>query len=173
VDFSGKDPTDEGFDLFAEAMIECLGEKVVRLEELSFKDCKLTATSLVLLGKIVRLARATLRDLDLSRNEIMVVTEDEMTIWQSFLESFGGCYSLRRINFSGNPLGQKAFEIFSKVYMQSDNLDFMEPSQVASEEKEKAVCSPKDVNTKLGETPRKSKGSRLSKWVPFHFENIC
>jgi hypothetical protein len=170
---SGKGLTDEGFAELVEALVECLSEKegVVRLEELSLRDCKLTAASLASLSKVVSLAAGDLRDLDLSSNQITIATEDQISVWHQFLESFKDCDALSRIDLSGNPLGPKAFEVFAKIYMQSDMLDFMVPSKADDVN----VLSPKDVNKKFeglgiggsprgktAETPTKTKGSRLS-----------
>lgn len=94
-----------------------------RLEELSLKDNQLTIASLQALTPVVRLACRDLRDLDLSNNMIAVDTEDGVAIWESFLLSFEHCCALRRIDWSGNPLGTRAFEVLLRMYAKERPID--------------------------------------------------
>ena len=130
LDVSGKALMDDGFLELASALaisIEYQGEqgKVVSLDELCLKDNKITAKCLRTLGRIVRLAADDLRDLDLSNNLIAITTDDEAAGWEAFLESFSGCCMLRRIDFSGNALGPRAFEILARVYAREDPVDLL------------------------------------------------
>lgn len=122
MDISAKALSDEGLEEVAKALIISIGYdgehgKVVRLEELCLKNNELTARSLETLGKVIVLAADDLRDLDLSDNLITINTSRDAQAWENFLRSFSRCSVLRRIDFSGNALGAKAFEILARVYM--------------------------------------------------------
>ena len=121
LDISGKALTPEGFFELGLALVnsieyECEQGKVVRLEELSFSDSKLDARCLSMLGRIIASASENLRDLDLSKNDIQIITDSEAVAWELFLSSFSNCCRLRRIDLSGNNLGYRAFEILARVY---------------------------------------------------------
>ena len=96
---------------------------MVRLEEVCLKGNGLTAKSLRYLGKVVALATKDLRDLDLSNNLIQIATAEDAAAWEAFLKSFSNSSVLRRVDFSGNPLGRKAFEIFTRVYGRELSMD--------------------------------------------------
>lgn len=130
LDVSGKHLTDTGFAELALGLtcsLTCEGEhgKVVRLEELCLAGNSLSAASLWLLSQVVRLAADDLRDLDVSGNGITVANEEEAWAWELFLRSFRSCVVLRRLDFSGNCLGSRAFEIFARVYGREEPLDFL------------------------------------------------
>ena len=121
LDISGKALTPEGFFELGPALVksieyECEQGKVVRLEEFSLSDSKLDARCLPMLGRIVASASENLRDLDLSRNDIKIVTDTDAAAWELFLSSFSSCCRLRRIDLSRNSLGYRAFEILTRVY---------------------------------------------------------
>ena len=110
LDVTGKYLGQDGFRELAGALVESIdyyGEqgRVVRLEELCLKDNKLDAKCLVDLGHVLRLAADDLRDLDLSNNSISIITDADTAAFEYFLRSFADCYLLRRVDFSGNPLG--------------------------------------------------------------------
>lgn len=110
LDVTGKNLGSDGFREIANALVESIeynGEQgsVVRLEELCLKDNRLDARCLIDLGHVIRLAAHDLRDLDLSNNSISIVTDEDTAAMEYFMESFAECYVLRRIDFSGNPLG--------------------------------------------------------------------
>jgi hypothetical protein len=68
----------------------------------------------------IRLSTGDLSDLsDLSQNCIEVSTAGQKAAWKYFLNSFGECYMLKRVNFSGNPLGAPGAEILARVYIRS------------------------------------------------------
>ena len=104
--------------------------KVVRLEELCLINNRLSATSLQALSSVIRLASNDLRDLDLSENDIIVDTESEVAIWEDFLMSFKNCCLLRRIDFSGNTLGSRAFEVMTRVYARQEAVDLVLPTDL-------------------------------------------
>ena len=107
---TGKYLGGDGFREIAGALVESIdyyGEqgRVVRLEELCLRDNKLDASCLVDLGQVLRVAADELKDLDLSNNSISIITDDDTAAFEYFLRSFAECYVLRRVDFSGNPLG--------------------------------------------------------------------
>ena len=121
---------DEGFLELAPALIRSIeyeGEqgKVVSMEELCLKNSKITTKCLRTLGRIISLAAHDLRDLDLSDNLIAITTGEDAAAWEAFLGSFSACCMLRRIDFSGNTLGPKAFEILARVYAKEDPVDLL------------------------------------------------
>lgn len=124
--------TDEGFAEFIDDLIQCITyrdsehpEGAARITELHLQGNKLTVQSLEKLAQVVALSPGDLRELDISRNLIVVKTTEQKAIWQAFLESFKGCYLLRKLDFGHNPLGSWGMEIIARVYMQSE-LDFLE-----------------------------------------------
>lgn len=143
LDVSGKRLTDEGFGEVVSALVESLNYdgdqgRVVRLEELCLTNNQLSVTSLQALSPIIRLASHDLRDLDVSENSININTEAEVAIWEDFLTSFSDCYVLRRIDFSGNALGPRAFEVMTRVYAKQEAVDLVLPAdleQVQSNER--------------------------------------
>lgn len=78
------------------------------------------------LAKVIAHSHSDLKDLDISENQITIDKPEHGTIWKGFLDSFQGCYVLKRIDFSGNNIGHRGFELLCRAYMQSD-LDFVEP----------------------------------------------
>ena len=97
--------------------------KIIKLEELCLKGNRLTAESLLSLGDVIARASSDLRDLDLSENLFSVSTRQDTNAWEYFLRSFSKCHVLRRVDLSRNPLGTKAFEVFTRVYSQEEPLD--------------------------------------------------
>ena len=127
--------TDEGFAEVASALVQSLkydGDqgKVVRLEELCLINNRLSVTSLQALSSIVRLASNDLRDLDLSENNIIIDAKSEVAIWEDFLTSFKNCCLLRRIDFSGNTLGSRAFEVMTRVYARQEAVELVLPTDL-------------------------------------------
>lgn len=125
LDLNGKALDDTCFESIANALTTTIlseGEqgRITKLEELCLGHNKLSVKGLKPLGRIVRLSSHDLRDLDISYNAINVVSIEEAVIFQDFLCSFSDCCMLRRIDFSGNELGPKAFEILARVYGSQD-----------------------------------------------------
>lgn len=139
--------TDEGFAEVASALIESLkydGDqgRVVRLEELCLTNNLLSATSLQALSPIIRLAANDLRDLDLSENNITINTEAEVAIWEDFLTSFRDCCVLRRVDFSQNALGPRAFEVMTRVYAKQEAVDLVLPVDLEqAQSEERRMCA--------------------------------
>ena len=87
----------------------------------------MSITSLQALTTVINSASYDLRDLDLSGNRIHVNTDDDVAVWQRFLTSFERCRFLRRLDFSGNALGPRGFEVFLRVYAKERPLDLLRP----------------------------------------------
>ncbi|KZN86074.1 hypothetical protein EN45_102710 [Penicillium chrysogenum] len=127
IDLSGRKLTDEGFDIFIDALLETLQKEkddkhpdgFVRLLKLQLGGNCLTFKSLPKLGMAIRLSTGDLSDFDLSYNCIEVSTAGQRAAWKYFLNSFEECYMLKRVNFSGNPLGSPGVEILARVYIRS------------------------------------------------------
>ncbi|GAD92962.1 hypothetical protein NFIA_059010 [Paecilomyces variotii No. 5] len=132
IDIADKNLTDEGFDLFIDDLIQSIAYRndehpdgIVRLAELHLSGNNLTAQSLKKLSRVISLSAGDLRELDLSDNKIEIREPEHRKVWQEVLESFQGCYVLKKLDFSRNPLGPRGAEILARVYMQSE-LDFLE-----------------------------------------------
>ncbi|KAJ5440676.1 hypothetical protein N7491_003082 [Penicillium cf. griseofulvum] len=127
IDLSGRKLTDEGFDIFIDALLETLQkekddnhpEGFVRVFELHLGGNCLTFKSLLKLGMAIRFSISDLSDLDLSQNCIEVSTAGQKAAWKYFLNSFEGCYMLKKLNFSGNALGTPGVEILARIYIRS------------------------------------------------------
>ncbi|OAX80743.1 hypothetical protein ACJ72_04917 [Emergomyces africanus] len=133
IDLTGKELTDDGFDIFVDGLINCIKYRdqehpngIVQLTELVVKGNVLTIASMKKLGHVVALSGECLTQLDISNNQISVLSREQREDWQAFLESFQVCYVLKKIDFGGNPLGGAGFDVFARVYAQSD-LYFIEP----------------------------------------------
>ena len=133
LDLAGKALNDECFSSITEALVASISYnagsgRVTRLEELSLNHNQLTVQALESLGWIIKLSSGELRDLDISHNAINVTSQEDARRFQVFLESFADCHMLRRIDFSGNDLGVKGFEVFARVYGNQT----LEPSKLDS-----------------------------------------
>ncbi|KAJ5448726.1 hypothetical protein N7445_003547 [Penicillium cf. griseofulvum] len=103
IDLSGRKLTDEGFDIFIDALLETLQkekddnhpEGFVRVFELHLGGNCLTFKSLLKLGMAIRFSISDLSDLDLSQN------------------------CIEKLNFSGNALGTPGVEILARIYIRS------------------------------------------------------
>lgn len=74
---------------------------------------------------MIHLSSQDLKELDISNNEINIVTVSDAQKWKYFLQSFEQCCVLKKIDFSGNTLGTRGIEILARVYIRSE-LDFLE-----------------------------------------------
>lgn len=92
------------------------------------------------LAKVIQLSAGDLKELDISNNEINIVTVSDAQKWKYFLQSFGQCCVLKKVDFSGNSLGTWGIELLARVYIRSE-LDFVEV--VESEEEDGDV--PEDL----------------------------
>ncbi|KAJ5823569.1 hypothetical protein N7447_005909 [Penicillium robsamsonii] len=128
IDLLGRKLTDEGFEIFIDALLETLQkerddkhpEGFVRLFELQLSGNCLTLKSLPKLGRAIRLSSGDLSNLDISQNCIEVRTSGQKLAWKYFLTSFKECYMLKKVNFSGNPLGTPGVEILARIYTRSE-----------------------------------------------------
>ncbi|KAI9751370.1 MAG: hypothetical protein M1835_001225, partial [Candelina submexicana] len=123
----GKHLSDEGVlpvvnGLFA-AYSHTEGLPILHLEELHLADNDLTALCLISLSAVIRLGSEDLQDIDLSQNNISVVTDNDIFAWESFLTSLKDCAVLRRLDLSGNPLGPRAFEVLVRAYSREEPLE--------------------------------------------------
>lgn len=132
IDLTGKGLTDDGFAEFIDDLISCINCRdaehplgLAKVTELHLQSNKLTVQSLLKLGDVIASSGGDLRELDLSRNDIRIVTEEEKTIWKLFLGSFKNCYMLKKLDLAGNPIGTAGLEILARGYIKSD-LDFLE-----------------------------------------------
>ncbi|KAL4808257.1 hypothetical protein BDV18DRAFT_158366 [Aspergillus unguis] len=159
IDLTGKALTDEGFAEFIDDLIKCVRFRdeqhpfgLAKVTELHLKGNKLTVRSLAKLGEVIADNTGDLRELDLSKNEINIVTEEEQDIWWKFLRSFKNCYVLQKLDLSENVIGVAGVEIFTRVYMKSD-LEHLESDAAVIVEKDHGVDpnKGKDVKTSLSE----------------------
>lgn len=157
LDISGKDLTDEGFTVVASALVEAISYdgdqgRVGRLEELCLRSDRLTIASLQALTPVIEVSCSDLRDLDLSENQIAISSDADVAIWEDFLTSFRKCCVLRRIDLSGNALGDRAFEVMVRVYAKEEPLNFVLPSDL-----EEAHDEEQSSTTEIGSVTRKTK----------------
>lgn len=112
--------TDKGFKAFVDTLLKCLKfPHEFQLLELRLSHNELTVGSLPALTKVIKLSTDSLRDLDLSYNAIEVGGPKEGKVWEDFLKTFERSAMLKRVNFSGNPLGSFGMELLARTYMQS------------------------------------------------------
>ena len=128
LDLAGKVLSSSDVQEIARALVKSMQYdsetgKVTRLEELCLRRNHLDSTSLPYLAEVISVAADHLRDLDLSDNNIEIVTEQDAQAWEQFLGSLAHCNVLRRIDLSGNPLGPKAFELLTKAYAKQEPVD--------------------------------------------------
>ena len=157
LDVSGKDLTDEGFSEVASALVEAISYdgdqgRVARLEELCLRSNRLTIASLQALTPVIGVSSSDLRDLDLSENQIAISSDADVAIWEDFLISFRNCCVLRRIDLSGNALGDRAFEVMVRVYAKEEPLNFVLPSHLKEAHHEEQSST-----TEIGSVTRKTK----------------
>ena len=157
LDVSGKDLTDEGFLEVASALVGAItydGDqgRVARLEELCLRSNRLTIASLQALAPVIQVSCSDLRDLDISDNQIAISSDADVAIWEDFLTSFRKCCVLRRIDLSGNALGDRAFEVMLRVYAKEEPLNFASPSDLVEAHHEEQSST-----TEIGGVARKTK----------------
>ncbi|KAK4962324.1 hypothetical protein LTR66_012701 [Elasticomyces elasticus] len=134
IHLPGKDLTDEGFLPVAQALNDVIenGDADTTLQLVDLKLCgnQLTVHSLALLAPIIRKAAYTLNTLDLSSNNFSVNIDNEQEAhdFQTFLESFGKCHRLRRLDLSNNPLSDSGpFELIARTYANEQPIDIIPP----------------------------------------------
>nr|POE47059.1 hypothetical protein CFP56_00391 [Quercus suber] len=98
------------------------------IEDLNLSGNALTTASLQLLAPIIRLAKHDLKTLNLSNNNIRVETDGEAAQWQAFMQSFGECFRLRRLDLRNNgELGSRAMEILTRIHTREAKIDPIAP----------------------------------------------
>ncbi|KAI5841549.1 hypothetical protein DFP73DRAFT_633327 [Morchella snyderi] len=117
LNLQGKHLCDGGLKLACEGLAVTLEAGCSKLDELNLSENKITLIGLSHLTRVVKLAAKDLKDLDLSRNIIQILTEEDEEIWENFLMGFRDVCTLRRLDLSENPLGDKGMEIFLSVYV--------------------------------------------------------
>ncbi|KIW02517.1 uncharacterized protein PV09_06315 [Verruconis gallopava] len=128
LDLGNKEQTDVCIETFAESLLEALelreGVSPLRLEELSFRNNKLTTATLKLLAPVIHAARFDIRYIDLSHNHIRVATREEAEDFAAFIHAFAGCELMRRLDMSGNDFsGPLAMEILLREYCLQQPVD--------------------------------------------------
>jgi Leucine Rich repeat len=86
-------------------------------------DADLGAYSLNPISLMLRHHGRHLVELDLSHNHITITNDVEAHDFEQFLSEFRKLPHVRRLNLSGNRLGQRAFEILTRVYLREDRLE--------------------------------------------------
>lgn len=86
------------------------------------KNNKFSAIGIVSFAPVIEASSSELRSLDLSDNSIEIRTDEDALAWERFLRAFAQCSTLRKLDLSGNQLGQKGFEILSKVWATEDGI---------------------------------------------------
>jgi hypothetical protein len=128
----GKDLGDEGVCALAEGLEAALtmsGKLAsLALVDLNLSANGLTTTSLARLASIIKLARCDLQTVNLSGNKIKVESDEEAAEWETFLNAFGWCLKLRRLDLSGNSeLGSRALEIVTRVHVYEQRINPLQP----------------------------------------------
>lgn len=94
------------------------------LEELHLSKNGLTTAALDSLSLVVQMSLYNLRALDLSGNDLRVVTDEQAHLWEQFLDSFRTCKVMRRLDLSGNDFSKSlAMEVLYRVYSSHKPID--------------------------------------------------
>lgn len=156
LNLEGKDLTDQGLAEVAHALEDVLvsADHVIppKLQVLNLSSNALSVHSLALLAPSIRAAAADLEDLDLAKNSVTVESRHDIEDWETFLHSFQGCTSLRRLNLSGNNLeGCVPFEVFARVYCRQFQVDttIWEKSKASNDSGKKVAQEEEDFTSSL------------------------
>jgi len=94
------------------------------LEDLDLSGNELTTAALAHLVRSIQLSRWDLKTLNLAGNKIRVENDEQAQQWESFLEAFGSCHTLRRLDLSNNTgLGSRALETLARVHANEPAID--------------------------------------------------
>lgn len=120
--------TDDGVAAMVEGLHSAMSRGTsaasIVVEGINLRDNKLTTRALAILAPVIDLAQNELKTLVLSENNITVNTDEEAKQWETFLQSFKSCKTLRRLDLSGNAdLGTRALEIFSNIHCNEPAID--------------------------------------------------
>lgn len=100
------------------------GEGNFRLEDLNVSKNGLTTAVLPFLAQVVEMSTFDLRTLDLSYNNISVITNEHARLWGRFLDSFRTARVMRRLDLSRNDFSKSlAMEVFCRVYFSHRPID--------------------------------------------------
>ena len=126
LDISGKFLGDDDLKKISQELVKAINyrspDRVLILEEVSLKGNNFGPKGVAAFASVIRAASSEIRSLDLSDNAIEIKNSQDAIAWETFLRSFGQCTALHRLDFSGNKLGQKGFELLLKVYAFEDGL---------------------------------------------------
>lgn len=131
LNLQGKHLCDGGLKLACEGLTTTLESGYAKLDELNLSENKLTLIGLSHLTRVIKLASRDLKDLDLSCNEIRVITDGDAEIWETFLMGFRDTCTLRRLDLSQNPLGDRGMEVFLSVYVRESPILLPRPVKPA------------------------------------------
>ncbi|QDS75144.1 hypothetical protein FKW77_007847 [Venturia effusa] len=125
IDLNAKGLTDEGLcEVLDTVLTVLLNFNNFHLEEFHLSKNGLTTGILPFLSKVIQQSSFDLRALDLSHNDIHVVTEEQARDWEEFLDSFRVCRVMRRLDLSGNDFSKSlGMEILSRVYFSHPYID--------------------------------------------------
>ena len=113
------------------------------LEELNLSGNGITTITLRRLSSIVKLAKHSLKSLDLSQNSITVRTSEQVEHWETFLQSFQNCTKLSTVDLSGNHnLGPLALEIFAHVHLREGETAYDQTMSAGVAEVERQYQAP-------------------------------
>ncbi len=132
-----KDLGDEGVCALADGLEIALksssNDASLALEDLNLSGNGITTLALARLAPIIELANCDLKTLNLAGNKIKVQTDEEAAQWEAFLRAFHSCYTLRRLDLSGNTeLGSRALEILAHLHASEPAIDPVKPGGEAS-----------------------------------------
>lgn len=110
-----------------------------QLGELHLPRNNISVHGLRHLAYAIRLAGPWLKDVNVSHNQVSVRTAEDRTAWEDFLDAFGACQALRRLDMSHNDFtGTPAFEILTRVYFRHPPYDpsLARPGQIDLDDSE-------------------------------------
>lgn len=88
INLEGRLIGDDGFKQICNAIAVILRSGVANLVEFNVSQNELTATGLLYLVPVLAIASGMIRDLDLSRNKVEIVTREDENKWEVFLMAF-------------------------------------------------------------------------------------
>lgn len=125
IDLNGKELGDSGLgEVLKAVMATLVDDSSFRLEEFHLGKNGLTTAILPALSQVIKKSSFDLRALDISGNNIFVLTDDHARDWEQFLDSFRTCRVMRRLDLSGNDFCKSiTMEILCRVYCSHRPID--------------------------------------------------